>query len=123
MNIEKIKERVDEIAKSENIHDQEVYNRILAYLETTYNYTIPAEDELEIISDIKTKILKTLYSKAGHKQGINRQTKYNELFDLDGIEIKYLDQAFQDLETNGQVASLMYEISLTEKGIMTIRNS
>ena len=123
MNIEKIKERVDEIAKSENIHEQEVYNRILAYLETTNNYTIPAEDELEIISDIKTKILKTLYSKAGHKQGINRQTKYNELFDLDGIEIKYLEQAFQDLETNGQVASLMYEISLTEKGIMTIRNS
>ena len=37
MNIEKIKERVDEIAKSENIHDQEVYNRILAYLETTNN--------------------------------------------------------------------------------------
>lgn len=122
MDLQKIKEKVDEIASVKKIHAQEIYNRILSYLETTYNYTIPSGDEKKIIEEIKNRLLTGLYSMDRHRMTVNHATKYNQVFDLDEIEMKLLDKALQELQTEGQVSSLMYEISLTDKGVMTARN-
>jgi hypothetical protein len=123
MDLQKIKEKVESISKNKNIHEQEIYSAIDSFLESNYNYEVPSDEVIPIIEEIKKKILVKLYRSDRHRIGVNRATKYDQLFNLDGIEMKYLDRAFTELESDGQVSSVMYEISLTEKGIMTVRNA
>lgn len=122
MDLQTVKNKVEEIAKNNSVNEQEIYSKIMAFLDTIYTYKIPTDLENKILEDVKLKIFKVLYSKERHRQIVNQATKYNTLFGLDEIEMKYLGRAFQELETDDQVSSLMYEISLTEKGIMTARN-
>ena len=123
MDLAKIKEKVESIANDKNIYEQEIYSAIDSFLEANYNYEVPLDSENEIINSVKRKVLSTLYGKERHRQGVNHQTKSDQLFGLDGIELKYLERSFTELEADGQVSSVKYEISLTDKGIMTVRNA
>ncbi len=122
MDILTLETKVKELATAKGIYEQEIYNRLLAFLETSYNYVVPTVQENSMIIEVKHKILTTLYSKDQQKQSVNSQIKYDQLFDLDRVEMQYLEKAFLDLESDGQVACLKYQISLTDKGIMIARN-
>ena len=122
MNIETVRQRVTEIATQKGVYEQEIYNRLIAYLETSYNYSVPTEQEHSIVEGVKNKILTVLYSKDRQRMTVNRAIKYNQVFSLDEVEMKFLEKVFTQLESDGLISCLAYEISLTEKGVITARN-
>jgi hypothetical protein len=121
MTIQELEKKINEIAANKQIHEQEVINNILAHLEVTYSPKIYSNEDNELIEEIKNKIGTVLYSCDRQKMGVNQMTKYNEVFGLDQVEMKLLDNAWTELEAQGYIYSLMYEIGLTEEGIRKFR--
>ena len=122
MTIQQVQIKIDEIVKAKNIKEKEIYNTLLEFLETTYSNGDTTNGEEIILNNIKIKILTRLYSKEGHRHNISQRTKYNQLFDLNRIEMNLFEKAFNDLVEDGQIAKFMYCISLTEKGITNAKN-
>ena len=70
---------------------------------------------------MKEKILKKVYRQDRQKLLISPRPEYNKIFGLDSIELKYFDRAIAELESDGIVSTLAFEISLTDKGVMKAR--
>ncbi|SHN21088.1 hypothetical protein [Flavobacterium xinjiangense] len=121
MTIQDLQKKIDEIATYENIDQQEIINGIMANLEIKYKKANYSEEDKKLIEELKTKILTKLYSLPEHKKLINHMTKFDELFGLDKLEFKLLNNAFNELEAEGDVYSLEYEIGLKEQGIRKTR--
>lgn len=117
MTIQELQKRISEISIEKGIHEQEIINGLLAHLDTKYAKKTHTLEDAKIVREVKVKIMETLFSKPNHKQIVNRATKYEQLFDLDSVEFSLLNDAFTELESEGDVYSLMYEIGLTEQGV------
>lgn len=117
MSIQELQKKITEISTEKGIHEQEIINSLLATLEVKYANKSYDTEDAQIIIEIKKKIMNELYSLPKHRVTVNRGTKYEELFDLDNIELNLLHDAYTQLESDGDVYSLKYEIGLTEQGI------
>lgn len=121
MTMQEIEKKIKEIASNRSIPEQEIINNVLAHLEVTYNPKDYSDEDKEIIEEIKDKIGSVLYSCDRQRMVVNQKTKFNEVFDLDQIEMKLFDATLADLESAGYVYSLKHEIGLTEEGIRKYR--
>ena len=121
MNIQELKKKIKEIAAEKQIHEQEIINGIIANLETVYAPKKHTEQDKQIIKGITEKIITTFLSANKQKIGVNKMTKYDELFGLDRVEIELVNDAWTKLESQRDVYSLMYEIGLTDEGIRKYR--
>lgn len=117
MNLQELQNKITEISKGRGIHEQEIINNLLATLNVNYSEISYDSEDVEIIKEVKEKIMTTLFAKSNHKTTINRATKFDLLFGLDKIENGLLNRAFEELEADADVYSLQYEIGLTEQGI------
>lgn len=122
MTLQNIKAKVEQIANEKGITEQEIYNRVLSILENSYNYVLSSDDEANIVSEIKNKMLKKLYRAPKQRISVNQATKYDELFGLDKVEHPLANKAWDELSQDGLVSQVMYEISLTEPGTLAARN-
>ncbi|MBB3186102.1 hypothetical protein [Microbacter margulisiae] len=121
MDINELEKKIKQIATEKNIREQEVINGILANLELVYSPKDHSEQDREIIDGIKQKILSTLLNCDNQKKIINQATKYDELFDLDRVEMSLMQDAWNELEADRDVFSLAFEIGLTDEGIRKYR--
>lgn len=121
MNINELEKKIKQIASEKNIKEQEIINGILANLEEVYSLKDHSENDRQIIDGIKQKIVTTLLNCENQKKIVNQATKYNELFDLDRVEMDLLNDAWNELEADRDVFSLAFEIGLTDEGIRKYR--
>lgn len=117
MTIQELQKRITEISSEKGIHEQEIINGLLAHLDTMYANKSHTLEDARIILEVKAKIMTTLFTLPNHKTVVNRATKYVQLFNLDNVEFNLLNDAFTELEAEGDVYSLKYEIGLTEQGV------
>lgn len=117
MTIQELQKRITEISTEKGIHEQEIINGLLAHLDTKYAKKSHTLEDAKIVREVKAKIMTTLFALPKHKTVVNQATKYEQLFDLDNIELNLLNDAFTELEAEGDVYSLKYEIGLTEQGV------
>lgn len=117
MTIQELQKRITEISTEKGILEQEIINGLLAHLDTKYANKSHALEDAKIIIKVKIIIMTTLFALPNHKTVVNKATKYQQLFGLDNIEFKLLDDAFKELEAEKDVYSLKYEIGLTDQGI------
>lgn len=121
MDINKLVDKINEISASKGITEQEIVDGILGHLKKRYENDY-SDDDKAIIEVVKKKIVETLYNSERQAVSVNHTTKYDELFDLDRVEHNLADQAFSELESDGQVFSRKYQIGLTDDGIRNYRS-
>lgn len=121
MNINELEKKIKQIASAKNIREQEIINGILSNLEQVYSPKDHSEKDRQIIDGIKRKIVTTLFNCDNQKKNVNQATKYDELFDLDRVEMGLVNDAWNELEADRDVFSLAYEIGLTDEGIRKYR--
>ena len=117
MTIQELQKRITDISTEKGIREQEIINGLLAHLDTKYAKKSYSLEDTKIVDEIKVKIMSKLFALPDHKTVVNRGTKYEQLFDLDSVERNLLDDAFTELESDGDVYSLKHEIGLKEQGI------
>jgi len=117
MTIQELQKRITKISTEKGIHEQEIINGLLAHLDTKYAKKSHTLEDAKIVSEVKVKIIVKLFALPNHKTVVNSATRYEQLFDLDSVELNLLNDAFTELESVGDVYSLKYEIGLTEQGV------
>jgi hypothetical protein len=117
MTIQELHKRITEISTEKGIHEQEIINGLLAHLDMKYAKKYHTLEDAKIVHELKLKIMGKLFALPNHKIIVNRATKYEQLFDLNSVELNLLNDAFTELESDGDVYSLKYEIGLTEQGV------
>lgn len=121
MSLERIKEQIDEIAKTKNIKEDAILSAISAFLEKNYQFELSTEENAKLIKVLKAKILRTIYNKEAHKLLVNEKSNFNKIFGIDNIEKSFLEIAITEMESDGFISCRLYEWSLLEKGIYEAR--
>jgi uncharacterized membrane protein len=63
MNPQTIKEKVSSISATKGIHEQEIYSKLVAFLDTAYVYSVANQEQQRVLESAKNKILSALYAK------------------------------------------------------------
>ena len=121
MNINELERKIKEISQKEKIHEQEIINQTIAYLEQKYEPKDYSDSDKKIIKNIEGKMTSTHYSKKDPKQITTQAPAFYELFSLDTLEMKLMEAAWSKLLTDGDVFQLAFEIGLTEQGVRKYR--
>ncbi|PKV50443.1 hypothetical protein ATE84_2501 [Aquimarina sp. MAR_2010_214] len=115
--MKKIDRKIREISEYKNIEQDKIIVGILEHLEVKYNLNEHHIEDQHIIKGIKKKIINALLQEPNQKKQLNQTTKYNDVFNLDRIEMSLLNDAWNELEARDEVYAEAYEIGLTDSGI------
>lgn len=115
--MKKLDHKIKEISEHKNIEQEKIIRGILEHLEVKYNLKDYHEEDQHIIKGIQKKIISVLLQEPDQKKQLNQTVKYNDVFDLDRIEMSLLNDAWNELEARDEVYAEAYEIGLTDSGI------
>lgn len=115
--MDKLDRKIREISEHKNIQQEKIKQGILEHLEVKYNLKDHHEEDQHIIKGIQKKIISALLQEPDQKKQLNQTIKYNDVFDLDRIEMSLLNDAWNELEARDEVYAEAYEIGLTDSGI------
>ncbi|WP_438422839.1 hypothetical protein [Aquimarina macrocephali] len=115
--MDKLDRKIREISEHKNIQQEKIKQGILEHLEVKYNLKDHHEEDQHIIKGIQKKIISALLQEPDQKKQLNQTIKYNDVFDLDRIEMSLLNDAWNELEARNEVYAEAYEIGLTDSGI------
>ncbi|WP_024770977.1 hypothetical protein [Aquimarina macrocephali] len=115
--MDKLDRKIREISEHKNIQQEKIKQGILEHLEVKYNLKDHHEEDQHIIKGIQKKIISALLQEPDQKKQLNQTIKYNDVFDLDRIEMSLLNDAWNELEARDEVYAEAYEIGLTDNGI------
>jgi len=114
--MEELEKKIGEIViQNQDITIEEILDDLKSYVELKYERKLE-EKELEIISDLKDKLIERLYRLPRH-EFILRNTAIEKKFHFDELEMKYLNQCLSELHHEGLIET-NYMVKLTEKGIL-----
>ncbi|WP_025664799.1 hypothetical protein [Aquimarina megaterium] len=113
----KLSRKIREISEDKNIEREKIVQELLEHLEVKYNLKDHHEEDQQIIKGIQRKIISVLLQEPNQKKELNQTVKYNDVFDLDRIEMSLLNDAWNELEARDEVYAEAYEIGLTDSGI------
>ncbi|WP_074410073.1 MULTISPECIES: hypothetical protein [Aquimarina] len=113
----KLSRKIREISEDKNIEREKIVQGLLEHLEVKYNLKDHHEEDQYIIKGIQKKIISVLLQEPNQKKQLNQTVKYNDVFDLDRIEMSLLNDAWNELEARDEVYAEAYEIGLTDSGI------
>ena len=119
MNIKDLEKTLNQIAKNTNLEISEIIEKISDYAELRYSNGVE-ENDRKITDTVKTKILKGLYKMPNHSY-VSSRPNYQEKFKLDNLENKKVEQAVNELYSEGLIDGNSNYAELTENAILEVK--
>lgn len=119
MNIQDLEKILNQIAESKNIEISDIIEKMSNYAELCYSDGIEEYDR-KIVDTVKTKILKELYKMSNHSY-VSSRPNYKEKFKLDNLENEKVEQAVNELYSEGLIDGNENYVELTKNGIFEVK--
>lgn len=118
MDIKGLEQLIDDVAAQNDIDKNAIVDDLADILKMKYGISIMAK-ERELIDEVKMRVITKLYNK--DMQKIPAKSDLSKVFQLDLLQLDYLDTAMTELEHEGLMKQDKADISLSKEGVMKFK--